>query len=134
MNSSAQSEHQTDSNLAGTRRAAPLQQATLGLNDNPRLYGTDATCEKQRPLPRKIWDHQWLQLRRCLVGSPRCRVEALQRFQFPQPAVCGGDIWSEKYPEHLWLENNPGLCSERVGGSANTLRSLTYLVGGSSCL
>lgn len=80
----------------------------MGLNDNFLLYRTDATCEKLRLLASNIWDHQCLQLRRCLVGSPGCRVEALQRPRFPQPAVCGGDIWSEKYPEHMWLQNNSG--------------------------
>lgn len=105
----------------------------MGLNVS-LPYGIAATCEKLRPISSNISDHHCLQLRRCLVGSPGCRVEALQRFKFPQPAVCGGDIWSEKYPEHLWRENNLGLCSERVGASANTLRSWTYLLGWSSML
>lgn len=72
---------------------------SIHLSSSAGYYGVN--CEKLRPISSNIWDHHCLQLRRCLVGSPGCRVEALQRFKFPQPAVCGGDIWSEKYPEHL---------------------------------
>lgn len=88
----------------------------MGLNNRLPLYRNEATCENRRPLASNIcelFQRQCLQLRRCLVGSPLRRVEALQRLKFPQPVVCGGDIWREKYPEHLWLENNLGFCSER---------------------
>lgn len=84
-----------------TRCIRCLQQDTMGLNNPVLLHRNEATCENWRPLASNIcelFQRQCLQLRRCLVGSPVCRVEALQRLKFPQPVVCGGDIWRENIP------------------------------------
>lgn len=87
----------------------------MGLNDS-LPYKIAATCEKLRPISSNIWDHHCLQLRRCLVGSPGCRVEALQRFKFPQ--LCG--LWRG----HLeWKISRASVTGKQLGALLWTCRS-----------